>query len=314
MVARLDLTIDNGFGVFQWVSTGSEKYSTDNFKPLLRSDDDIVPDGDQPIIYLNGFNDLYLRTTYIDLNSEVMNGLANAILVVKVMIINEKPPEVAPVKGAKNAPPVEAVPVEELLVQLSLPLSSVIAARNSRLSIFENLSELFTVYPFNLSGNTCSDKLVSSQTVMTLKTFADNDLAEYVLGSRIMYWINGCIDRPPAAWGLQAPDVLDPKAKIPPTALELRSKYLDNIASRVRIQDKAAKYSLSIGGPPVPATTATATNDSAEEEAAAAADALGSLFPLLEFSAGTVLFDDVAAKGVKETENIRARGDLWSGE
>ena len=298
MVARLDLTIDNGFGLFQWVSTGSEKYSTDNFKPVLRSDDDI-PDGDQPSIYLNGFNDLYLRTTYIDLNSEVLNGLANAILVVKVMIINEKPPDVAPVKGAKNAPPVEAIPVEELLVQLSLPLSSVIAARNSRFSIFENLSELFTVYPFNLPGNTCSDKLVSSQTVMTLKTFADNDLAEYVLGSRIIYWINGCIESPPAAWGLQAPDVLDPKAKIPPTALELRSKYLDNITSRVRTQDKAAKYSLCIGGP---------AGDSAEETA------LGSLFPLLEFSAGAVLFDDVAAKGVKETENIRARGDLWSGE
>lgn len=294
------MTIDNGFGVFQWVSTGSEKYSTDNFKPLLRSEDDII-DGDQPNIYLNGFNDLYLRTTYIDLNSEVLNGLANTILVVQVMIINEKPPDVVPVKGAKNAPPVEAVPVEELLVQLSLPLSSVIAARNSRLSVFENLSELFTVYPFNLPGNTCSDKVVSSQTVMTLKTFADNDLAEYVLGSRIIYWINGCLNSPPAAWGLQAPDVLDPKAKIPPTALELRSKYLDNIATRVRTQDKVAKYSLSIGGP--------AGGEDAEE-----ATALGSLFPPLEFSAGAVLFDDVAAKGVKETDNIRARGDLWSGE
>jgi len=297
LVARLDLTIDNGFGVFQWVSTGSEKYSTDNFKPLLCSEDD-VPDGDQSNnIYLNGFNDLYLRTTYIDLNSEVLNGLANAILVVKVMIINEKPPEVAPVKGAKNAPPVEVVPAEELLVQLSLPLSSVIAAKNSRLSVFETLSELFTVYPFNLPGNTCSDKLESSQTVLTLKTFADNDLAEYVLGSRIIYWINGCISSPPATWGLQAPDVVDPKAKIPPTALELRTKYLDNIATRVRTQDKVAKYSLSIGGP---------CGESAEEAA------LGSLFPQQEFSAGTVVFDDAAARGVKETENIRARGDLWS--
>lgn len=83
----------------------------------------------------------------------------------------------------------------------------------------------------------------------------DNGLTEYVLGCRILRWewleltlhheispttiilINsnpyfyrGSLrNADPTVWGLKSPDAVDPKAKIQPTAADLRAKYIENM-------------------------------------------------------------------------------------
>ncbi len=95
---RVDLALTNGYNIFQWVSTGDEKYSTSVFIPTYRPAEDSA---NEIFSYINGFSNQFLRSTFIDLNDEVMNGLANASLVINVVSLNDKAPEAAAAKPAK---------------------------------------------------------------------------------------------------------------------------------------------------------------------------------------------------------------------
>lgn len=299
---RLDLSIENGYGIFQFVSTGNEKFSTDIVKSILKSSENELSENEiKQNIYIAGFNNLLPRTTFIDLNSEVMNGLSNSTLIIKVLSINDKPAEqAAPVKGGKGAPIVVPTPAEEVLIQISLPFHTLLSAKNSSISLYKNINELFSESPFDAKlGNSINQNLVNSESILSMKVFADNALAEYVLGSNIIYWSSACLNNPSAiTWGLQAPDVVDPKAKIPPTAMELRNRYIENISNKIKTQDKVAKYTLSIGGELVDDDSDTSS--------------ISALFSKLDLSQGIITFNETLAKEISVTEDIRSRDDLWS--
>eukprot|EP01031_Cornospumella_fuschlensis_P015795 gene15795-19297_t len=109
---RIDVEIVGTYNVFKWIISNDSKYSTGNFKPVQQEG---VENS-----YIFGFNGQFLRSNYVELNSETINGLCNATLAIKLFTINEAAGNAAPAKGKKGAnEPVVAA--EEILVQLSIP-------------------------------------------------------------------------------------------------------------------------------------------------------------------------------------------------
>ena len=83
------------------------------------------------------------------------------------------------------------------------------------------------------------------------------------------------------------------QAKVPPTAADLRKKYLENIEKMVLAQDKYATYS-------------------AEIRAADAAGGGGWALPAIALAPGRVTFDaEAAAAAAEADENLRENGALW---
>lgn len=307
---RLDLAIVDGYNVFQWVSTGDEKFSTSVFSPILQAS----PEGGdtESSTYLSGFNNQFLRSTFIDLNDEVMNGLANATLVINVVSLNEKAPEAAAAKPAKGAPPVEVKPAEESLVKLSLPLHALLTAKNCTVNLFQPIAELLQQAPFNTAGACVLHvNLLAAATSLTMKISADNDFAEYAFGSKVLQWENAQLAAPPAVWGLHANDVIDPKAKVPATEAELRAKYLENINKLVSDQANVCAFELAIGASK---DQAAAKSDNSEEGVESSTTArIQGMFPYNSLGKGKIVFNAERAASVPANEDIRARGDLWSG-
>jgi hypothetical protein len=304
---RLDLSITNAFNIFQWVSTGDEKFSTSVFTPIHRPSED--PEA-TVATYINGFSNQFLRSTFIDLSDDVMNGLANASLVINVVGLNDKAPEAAPAKPVKGAPPVEAKPAEESLFKIALPLHALLTAKNSTINLFQPLSALAQQSLFN-APNAVSQhgNIADTHTSLTIRISADNDFAEYVLGCKVFQWLGASLASPPAVWGLHAPDVTDPKAKVPATEAELRSKYLDNINRLINDQASICTFELAIGV----ARDQTAPAVEGEEETAAASR-VHAMFPCNALGKGRISFNQEAAAAIPANEDIRARGDLWSGK
>ena len=122
----------------------------------------------------------------------------------------------------------------------------------------------------------------------------DNDLAEYCLGCRVLQWDWGTLACPSAAnWGIKYADVLDPKAKVQPTAADLRAKYLENMNKLVAHQEKVANFLLNIGSKE--------------------SDGGGEVLSMLQLSNGKIVFNQQIASEVPLDEDIRSRSDLWSG-
>jgi hypothetical protein len=314
---RLDLAIVDGFNVFQWVSTGDEKYSSSVFSPLLQNEE-AQNDVESPCYsYINGFNNLFLRSTFIDLNQEVMSGLACASLVVNVVALNEKAAEPAG-KPAKGAPPVEAKPAEETLMKLVIPLHALLTAKNCTISLFQPLSEVQKMSIFSNSPGsiTVGSNVDDTQSSITFKLASDNDFAEYVMGCKILRWEGAQLRSPPAAWGLHAIDVIDPKAKVPPTAADLRAKYLENMARLVNDQANVCSFELSVGVAKGGAADGQeeAELDNQQQALADASALIAAALPFSTLAAGKIAYDATAAAEVPVDEDLRARGDLWSGE
>lgn len=307
---RLDLAIVDGYNVFQWVSTGDEKFSTSPFSPILQSE----PDGeDTAFTYINGFNNHFLRSTFIDLNDEVMNGLSNASLVINIVSLNEAAPAAPAAKPAKGAPPVEVKPAEESLFKFKIPLHALLTAKNCTLGLYQPLSELMQQAPFNAAGAVeLHPNVVDSQTALSIKISADNDFAEYVLGSKILQWEGAQLNAPPAAWGLHAIDFIDPKAKVPATEADLRAKYLENITKLVNDQANTVTFDLSIGlGKDQPVESAAKDPDAADAVSSTTAR-IQAMFPYNALTKGRIAFNTELAATIPANEDIRARGDLWS--
>ena len=307
---RLDLAIVDGYNVFQWVSTGDEKFSTSTFNPMLQSE----PEGeDSAFTYVNGFNNHFLRSTFIDLNDEVMNGLSNASLVINVVSLNDAAPAAPAAKPAKGAPPVEAKPAEESLLKFKIPLHALLTAKNCTMSLFQPISELVQQAPFNATGAVeLHSNILDSKTALSIKISADNDFAEYVLGSKILQWEGAQLVAPPAAWGLHAIDVIDPKAKVPATETELRTKYLENIAKLVNDQANTVTFDLSIGLGKDQSVEPAAEDPDAPDAVSSATARIQSMFPYNALSKGKIAFNAELAATIPANEDIRARGDLWS--
>lgn len=307
---RVELEITNGFEVFLWTPSNEKKFASEKFQPLLQEKDNSTDEGNTSASYLYGFNSLFLRSKFIDLNNEVMSGLVNASLVVKVLQVNGDASAAAapPAKGGKGAAPAPVAAAEEPLIQYTIPFATLLRTKGSNLSFTQPVGEYQTP---DVVVNTIHESVDANQSTFGIRFFADNNLAEYVLGCRVMWWEQAMLASPPHPWSLHAPDVIDPKAKVPPTAAELRTKYLENIVKNVAGQDGIASYSLVAGG-------ASSTEDNTnvdvdqEDEGANSAKQIQQLFPSLTFSNGKIAFNQELATEVPVEEDIRIRGDLWS--
>ena len=125
---RIDCEIVNGPTDLKWITSGTTTLQTDKIKPFVQESSP-VNEGEEPSTstkYLLGFTEpggimaLVRRSTYISLTSEAVTKLANATLSLKCMAIREPPAVVVEVK--KGAPPVAAVPTDELLVEVLSPV------------------------------------------------------------------------------------------------------------------------------------------------------------------------------------------------
>jgi len=311
---RIDLSITDGFSVFQWVSSGDENFSTAPFTPLLQVNEDAGEEPQTEFNYINGFNNTFIRTTYIDLNDDVMNGLANAFLVIKLVSVDDSAGDAPP---PKKGAPAEITPKEEVLIQLTIPFHALLTSQNASMNLLEPLNELLTKTPFCDTDPIVHPSVITEKTSLVLKLAGDNDLAEYVLGSKVLMWSGAQFDAPPAAWTLQSPDVADPKAKVPPTAEEFRAKYLENVPKLVEDQGTLCSFEISVGGTkgaaPAEEAGPEAAAEGAEAEAAVPEPPLiHSMIPTLSLAAGKISFNETVAGEVTMEEDIRAREDLWS--
>lgn len=311
LTVRLDVEILNGYDVFKWVSNGDSKLSTSIYKPMLQPQEQ-VDDSVTANVYICGFNDLMLRTTFIDLNSEVMNGLANSKLVLRVVYVNENPEPVVPVKGAKGAPPPVAVPAEETYVQISIPLYGVLQAHGAALSA--SLSSFPDLAAGGLISVSSHSNVILDRSSLAFDCSADNCLAEHVLACKVLRWESAALQHPPASWSLHAADVVEPKAKVQPTPADLRARYLDNVGKLVDTQAKVAAFSLTVGGESSSAAAPSGDDLEAPVSDSEAARAVQQMVPLKALSAGTIAFDRTAAAEVPIEDDIRAKTELWSGE
>ena len=81
---------------------------------------------------------------------------------------------------------------------------------------------------------------------------------------------------------------------MPPSAADLRKKYLENIEKMVAVQEKYATYSAEI----------RAVEDD---------DSGGLSLPAIALAPGRLAFDTAAASGAADAdENLRELGSLWS--
>lgn len=324
-LVRLDIEINNGLDVIKWSQDGSSIFKSSTFTPELQeqpvsesvenkeatAEEEKHPAEDAPPpveeeVYFVGFNDLTLKSSFLDLNNDVMNGLSNAELNLKVV----KPTgdgdaaAAAPAKG-KGAPASDPVE-DEVVFQLSLPLSSLLAMNSGKLEVQETLEELSSEDSV-LKTTIPNSAIIPSKSSLVYTVMSDNDLAAYCLGSKVVFWNNAIVKAPPPTWGFDSPDVQDPKAKVPPTPEEFREKYLANIPLLVEGQDKVCTFSLSVGG-----TSGTGEDETKEEDVEKEDNPIQDFFPILELGGGLVSYDSETAATVPVEEDIRARGDLWT--
>jgi len=294
---RLDLELVNHMDVFKWSSSSDSKASAGVFKASRQPGSDAAAPADvgegeaeaaaaPPVVFTLGFPAMQLRTTYIDLNVDVMSALANAMLSIKVVII-----------GAT-----------EEVVELCLPLFAVLTAPGASISARSAFSEIST--PLSLSVTLPSDSsIVGAESWLTWRLLCDNDMTEFCVGSCVLQCEKSSLVAPPASWGLHYADVIDPKAKVPPTAEQLRAAWLEAIPKMVDAQSKYATYRLSIGG----TAPAVAVSEGDEGESAAAEGGASTpLLPVLSVPSGKLSFDAEAAAAVPPEVDIRTLPHLWS--
>jgi hypothetical protein len=287
---RMDVEITNGLGVFRWISVENTKFSSTIFKPVLR---DAMESG---TVYVVGFDELSLRTNFIDLNSEVMNGLSNSVVSLRLFSINESVEPVVITKPVKGSAPAVVIPAEELLLEMQIPMCIILQNNNSNLSISESI-DFFKLSEFNVSY---SHPNVGTESTLSFAISTDNCMAEYVLGAKYLQWTGAVMRHTPVAWGLHAIDVIDPKAKIQPTASDLRTKYIDNIVRVVSSQSKLSSFSLNVGFSD-PSDTLPETVGTMQQ-----------LLPSGVFPGGVLSFNQELAQQISLEEDIRARSDLWT--
>ena len=77
---RIDVEIVGTYNVFKWIISNDSKYSTGNFKPVQQEG---VENS-----YIFGFNGQFLRSNYVELNSETIKGLCYDTLSIILLSIN----------------------------------------------------------------------------------------------------------------------------------------------------------------------------------------------------------------------------------
>eukprot|EP01039_Chlorochromonas_danica_P005335 gene5335-5870_t len=287
---RLDVEIQNAYDVFNWLTSKQVKYSSEKFKAVLQEGGDSV--------YVFGFDSLFLRSNYVELTPEALTGLCNANVSVKLVTINEAAASAPTPKVAKGQPPPPVIPQEETLVEVVLPMATLLTSPGNQIIFDQSLEEYQSVdYGLTVKSHA---SVVSNTSSFLFKSYVDTDLSEYVIGCKLLSWSNAVLSNPAPSWALHAPDVIDPKVKVQPTAADLRNKYIENINKLIDTQSKVASYSLEVG-----MKEADLSMESTGEEVRRS-------FPSLALSGGRIQFDSAAARDVPMEEDIRAQSSLWS--
>jgi len=141
LTVRVDLELLNSFDVYKWATNGKSTFSTAVSKPVLQQSDN-----DEKFKFLLGFDDLAIKSTMLDLNDNVLTGLANVSLIVRVISINSdsvRPPSAKPLKGA---PPPPVTPAEETMIEICIPIRMVLISKGSSFSLMENLEVIPSAY------------------------------------------------------------------------------------------------------------------------------------------------------------------------
>lgn len=293
---RLDFEISGSDGKFKW-SPNNDFIFQSSVKAPFKTENDA---DSQSCQYIIGLDNFFLKSTYFDLKTEVLQSFVNSTLYIK--IVNTAPasaaPSQPPAKGAK-APAAAAVPAEELIAVVSLPLSALTTAKGSLVKFESFVNE-------HSSNRISNQDLLPEECKFVWRISGDNDLAEYLLGST-QFQITSCsVLSPPSGFALHYNDIIDPKAKVPATPAELRNKYLENIAKFVSTQESIANYSLIINEAP------SSTSNNEESEASGDNEMLSSFLPSnILVSKGQIHFDKDAAASIPAEDNIREETSLW---
>jgi tetratricopeptide (TPR) repeat protein len=291
LLLRVDVEILNGIESLTWNSSGSNKYSSANIDAFKLEEN--VDANDELVYYRLGFDNQFIRSSYIDLTGEILTSIGGASVSVKIVYINKSAQEAneaaskAPPAKGKGAPTeVVQIPSEEVYVEFIMPLANLFQIKGC---VYENNGfQLEEKSPIKCIIS--NDNIVDTSSSFSFIMQSDNDLAEYVMGGLFLNWSSSSLKLSAShhQWGLHAPDVVDAKAKIQPTVAELREKYLENIKNLITTQNRVCNYSLLVSG--------------ADDK----------LLSTLNLSNGLIAYNFEEADTVPEEEDIRERGDLWS--
>lgn len=297
---RLDVELLGAEDILRWSSNSATKFSSSNLKMVKQSDNDKKA---KDISYVVGL-DMYERTIYLDLSTEVMSTLANASVVLKVVRIKKETPitEVAPppitekVKGKASAPvavPSTPTTVEEPIIEYTIPISYLFLSKGSMLDFSTCLNESTKGGP----QVEFAKSVVPSKTNFLGRLFADNDLADYVTGCRFLRWDAGIVEGLPSEWGLHVVEVPEGKQKVAPTESELRHKFIENNLKLVAEQADLVLISISIAETK---SLISSGSESAEE------------LWVSTVSSPKLNYDQKLAKAVKHSDDIKIAPGLWS--
>lgn len=130
--------MQNSHNVFKWAVSNTDTFSTAVSKPVLQHSE-----SEDSFSYILGFDELTVKSVLLDLNDQVLTGLSNVNVKIKVVSINSDagaPPPAA--KPAKGAPPPPVTPAEETLLEVFIPLHSALTNKSGVISISQPLEEL----------------------------------------------------------------------------------------------------------------------------------------------------------------------------
>lgn len=230
------------------------------------------------------------RSNYIDLNQASIDSLVNGSIQLRITAVTE-----TTVAGPKGSSSVQKT--EDVIVEITVPLASLFAGKGCCINSELNFDELIANPPVGVAVNVKNAKIIKSLSSCAWKVAADNDLAEYLLGCCLFRWEEASLSSIPAvSWAIQSPDVIDPKAKVPKTADDLRKLYLENVAklSAAATQPDQIQFTVDVGG-------ATESGDGASD-----------LISPFTLKPGLLSFKSEEAAAAPVEEDIRKRTDLWS--
>ena len=338
---RVDVEIINGPDDLRWVTSGTTMVQSEKMVPFYQAPVEadpaalaeggvegygsvVVSAGDDSTLihkYIVGFagksgmNNFNLRSTYLTLSGEAVTKFTNATLSVKCVVVREAPPP--PVETKKGAPPPVQAPTDEVITDITFPLSVLVRAKGSVLADAALPLDTAAVAAgrpdWQLTATHPHPHMLGTHSSISWRVAADNDLAEYLMGCSLVAWQGAVLPAPPAVWAFHCADVVDPKAKVQPTEADQRKKWIENIEKMVAVQGKYATFSAEI----VPRVGVEGEGglESVGSVGSGGAGAEGGVadgtLPPISLAPGVIVFDGGKAVAAGE-ENLRLRTDLWT--
>lgn len=283
--------------VCKWTSNNEPKYCSEPETGVPIKNEQSVKG---EFLFSLPFKNTFQRSTYIELNSSNMSAMVNGGVALKILTQTDQ--------TVMNGKQKEIVKVDDVYINIFVPFAALFATKGCAISAEGNIEELQMKLPSCVITSN-KPSVILSKSNISFRVACDNDMAEYLLGCSVFRWEGAaCNTIPSTNWSLKAPDVVDPKAKVQPTAEDLRKKYLDNIAKLLASQGDQLKLDINVGKCP----DATEESAAETENTVVSPPQIGDMIPPLSLGNGAVVFNTSAAGEASIEEDIRARTDLWS--